>query len=200
MGERCRGDARGDSSAGDAHGCSCAAWCCRWRWRGRGRHGGGHPGHSSTPVRDLHSAAVRPHSNFLPRFLRLPHLVGSCLPGHQLSVWHLLPSVPYAELTVECHTVPPAVQPPALSCWMVWQRIAANSRGAFSFQHTTTDRRHLVFGLQRLDGWWALSVHIGRFCGLIHLCDQQATGINNTNVRRCRGLYYKASSFESGNP
>lgn len=131
LGDRCRGDPRGDTGTGDANGSSCAAQWSGWRWRGDGGCGGGHPGHSSTPVRDLRRTADRPHSTFLPRFLRLPHMVGGCLPGHQLSLWHLLPPVPYAELTEECHTVLPAMQPHPSDVVMLLPRLAADSNGTF---------------------------------------------------------------------
>lgn len=102
---------RGDTGGRDAHSCTRPAWRSRWRWRRDGRHGGRRPSHSSSTVGDLHSTAICPHSAFLQRVLCLSHLVGGCLPGHKLSVWHLLPSVPYAKLRkMQCHSSVHAAQ------------------------------------------------------------------------------------------
>lgn len=92
-------DPRRDPGPGDAHRSSRSPRRPRRWWRGHGGHGGGHPGHRGPPVWGLHRAALRPHSHLLPRPLRLPHVVGGRLPGHQLPVWHLLPPVPHGELT-----------------------------------------------------------------------------------------------------
>lgn len=145
LGDQCRGDPWGDTSTSDAHCSTCAAWWSWWRWRGDGGYGGGHPGHSRTPVRDLHSAALRSHSTFLPRFLRLPHLVGGCLPGHQLSFWHLLPPVPYAELTEECQTVLPAMQPQPSAVVMLFQSKARDSKWGYFTRNTQLQTECTLF-------------------------------------------------------
>lgn len=170
----CREASRGDAGTGHAHSSTCASRWSRWRWRGGGGHGRGHPGHGGTPVGGLHSTEVRPHSTFLPGFLRLPHLVGRCLPGHQLSVWYLLPPVPYAELTEENKV------PYCSTC-------NAAALGTFHEKHTTTDSMRLVTVIGVLIK--VCSEQTGIVCSNIDLAalmtfgDQQATGISNTNYR-----------------
>lgn len=105
MAERRREDPWSDPSAADAHRRPGAARRCGRRRGRRGGRGGGHPGHGGPLVRGLLGAALGAHAHFLPRIIRLPHVVGGRLPGHQLSLWHVLPPVPHAELTQECRTL-----------------------------------------------------------------------------------------------
>lgn len=98
MGSGHRGDSWSDSGRGDVYGSTCPVGRAGRGRRRDGGHGGRHPGHGGSPVGDLHGSALRPHAALLPGFLILPHLVGRCLPAHQLFVWDLLSPVSNAEL------------------------------------------------------------------------------------------------------
>lgn len=168
--DQCWGDSWSDAGTGDAH---CSTGVTRgsgWRWRRSGGYGGGHPSHGCALVWGLHGASLSPHSTFLPRFLRLPRVVGRCLPGHQLSFWHILPPVSYAELSEECHLLLSAMQPqpPAVKdC----------KKGVISSktQKLQTDCILFLVCRERTGNRHFLQQYI--------LCDQQVTGVNNTNVQ-----------------